>query len=121
MANHRFDRRPGDPAGCFHSAIEAVRIAVKYRTPVIVLSDTFLANSSEPWLVPSAADLPQIDPRFATKPNTADGDFLPYLRDEIGARPWAVPGTPGLEHRIGGLEKDDVSGNISYEPENPSA
>jgi 2-oxoglutarate ferredoxin oxidoreductase subunit alpha len=109
---------PATPAGCFHAAIEAARIAVKYRTPVIVLSDTFLANSSEPWLVPSAADLPQIDPNFATKPNTADGDFLPYLRDESGARPWAVPGTPGLEHRIGGLEKDDVSGDISYEPEN---
>jgi 2-oxoglutarate ferredoxin oxidoreductase subunit alpha len=109
---------PATPAGCFHAAIEAVRIAVKYRTPVIVLSDTFLANSSEPWLVPSAAELPRIDPNFATKPNTADGDFLPYLRDESGARPWAVPGTPGLEHRIGGLEKDDVSGDISYEAEN---
>jgi 2-oxoglutarate ferredoxin oxidoreductase subunit alpha len=109
---------PATPAGCFDAAIEAVQIAVRYRTPVIVLSDTFLANSSEPWLVPSAADLPQIDPRFATKPNTADGDFLPYLRDESGARPWALPGTPGLEHRIGGLEKEDVTGNISYEPAN---
>src|SRR3989440_7063179 len=101
---------PATPAGCFHAAIEAVRIAVRYRTPVIVLSDTFLANSSEPWKVPSAADLPQIDPNFATKPNTADGDFLPYLRDESGARPWAVPGTPGLEHRIGGVRKGEASG-----------
>jgi len=109
---------PSTPGGCFDMAIEAARIAVQFRTPVIVLSDTFLANSSEPWLVPSAADLPRIDPRFQTKPNTADGDFLPYLRDENGARPWAVPGTPGLEHRIGGLEKDDVTGNISYEPDN---
>jgi 2-oxoglutarate ferredoxin oxidoreductase subunit alpha len=69
-------------------------------------------------MVPSAADLPQIDPKFATKPNTADGDFMPYLRDERGARPWALPGTPGLEHRVGGLEKEDASGNISYDPEN---
>jgi 2-oxoglutarate/2-oxoacid ferredoxin oxidoreductase subunit alpha len=109
---------PATPGGCFDTALEAARIAVKYRTPVIVLSDTFLANSSEPWPVPKAADLPEIDPRFATKPNTADGDFLPYLRDENGARPWAVPGTPGLRHRIGGLEKEDVSGNISYDPLN---
>src|SRR5947207_8045759 len=109
---------PSTPAGCFHTAIEAARIAVEYRTPVIILSDTFLANSSEPWLVPRAADLPQIDPRFATQPNTADGEFLPYLRDENGARPWAVPGTPGLQHRVGGLEKEDLTGNISYEPEN---
>jgi 2-oxoglutarate ferredoxin oxidoreductase subunit alpha len=109
---------PSTPANCFDTVIEAVRIAVTYRTPVILLSDTFLANSSEPWRVPSAADLPQIDPRFATKPNTADGDFLPYLRDENGARPWAVPGTPGLQHRVGGLEKEDLTGNVSYDPEN---
>jgi 2-oxoglutarate ferredoxin oxidoreductase subunit alpha len=105
------------PAQCFDAALEAVRIAVRYRTPVILLSDTFLANSSEPWRIPSVEDLPRLDPDFAIAPN--DGQrFLPYLRDESLARPWAVPGTPGLQHRIGGLEKEDVTGNISYEPEN---
>jgi 2-oxoglutarate ferredoxin oxidoreductase subunit alpha len=105
------------PGQCFDGALEAVRIAVTYRTPVILLSDTFLANSSEPWQIPNVADLPVVDPSFATKPN--DGDkFLPYARDERLARPWAIPGTPGLQHRIGGLEKEDVTGNISYEPEN---
>ena len=102
------------PGGCFYTAIEAVRIAVKYRTPVILLSDTFLANSSEPWMVPDVNSLPAIDPGFATSP---DG-FMPYARDENLARPWAVPGTHGLRHRIGGLEKEDVTGNISYAPEN---
>ncbi len=105
------------PADCFHAAVEAVRIAVRYRTPVILLSDTFLANSSEPWKLPDAADLPEIDPDFAEKPNAGD-EFLPYLRDEHGARPWAIPGTPGLQHRIGGLEKEAGSGNISYDPAN---
>ncbi|MGH2660045.1 MAG: 2-oxoacid:acceptor oxidoreductase subunit alpha [Actinomycetota bacterium] len=105
------------PANCFDVAIEACRIAVKYRTPVILLSDTFLANSSEPWLLPDVESLPTIDPGFATKPN-AGTEFLPYLRDEHLARPWAVPGTPGLRHRIGGLEKEDGTGDISYEPEN---
>jgi 2-oxoglutarate ferredoxin oxidoreductase subunit alpha len=108
---------PATPAGCFDAAIEAVRIAVKYRTPVILLSDTFLANSSEPWLVPSAADIAPIDPGFATGPNAGD-EFLPYSRDENGARPWAVPGTPGTVHRIGGLEKEHGSGNISYDSDN---
>jgi 2-oxoglutarate ferredoxin oxidoreductase subunit alpha len=102
------------PGGCFYTALEAVRIAVKYRTPVVLLSDTFLANSSEPWLVPDVSKLPEIDPGFATSP---DG-FQPYARDEHLARPWAIPGTPGLRHRIGGLEKEDVTGNISYAPEN---
>ncbi|MGZ4152817.1 MAG: 2-oxoacid:acceptor oxidoreductase subunit alpha, partial [Actinomycetota bacterium] len=101
---------------CFDAAIEAVRIAVKYRTPVIVLSDTFLGNSSEPWLIPTVEDLPAIDPNFATGPN-AGQEFLPYLRDENLARPWAVPGTPGLRHRVGGLEKDET-GAISYDPLN---
>jgi 2-oxoglutarate/2-oxoacid ferredoxin oxidoreductase subunit alpha len=105
------------PSNCFDSAIEAVRIAVTHRTPVILLSDTFLANSSEPWRLPEAAKLPDIDPGFATEPNH-DGGFMPYLRDDKLARPWAVPGTPGLRHRIGGLEKEDVTGNISYQPEN---
>jgi 2-oxoglutarate/2-oxoacid ferredoxin oxidoreductase subunit alpha len=105
------------PAGCFSAAIEAVRLAVKYRTPVVLLSDTFLANSSEPWRLPSVHDMPEIDPAFATEPNH-DGQFWPYLRNEDLARPWAVPGTQGLRHRIGGLEKEDGTGNISYEPAN---
>jgi 2-oxoglutarate/2-oxoacid ferredoxin oxidoreductase subunit alpha len=107
---------PFSPGNCFDAAIEAVRIAVKYRTPVIVLSDTFLANSSEPWMIPAIHSLPAIDPDFATGPN-AGQEFLPYLRDEHLARPWAIPGTPGLRHRIGGLEKDET-GAISYEPLN---
>jgi 2-oxoglutarate ferredoxin oxidoreductase subunit alpha len=103
------------PGQCFQAAYEAVRIAVRYRTPVILLEDLFLANSTEPWKIPSAADLPAIDPRFAV----ATGDeFQPYERNADGARPWAIPGTPGLQHRIGGLEKQDGTGNISYEPAN---
>ncbi len=110
---------PRSPADCFDAAIEAVRIAVTYRTPVFLLSDGYLANGSEPWLVPSVAALPTLDPAFATGPNGDDGAFLPYQRDpETLARPWAVPGTPGLEHRIGGLEKADGTGNISYDPAN---
>src|SRR2546428_13027237 len=105
------------PSNCFDAALEAVRIAVKYRTPVILLSDTFLSNSSEPWRLPDVAALPTIEPRFATQPNHDDG-FMPYLRDENLARPWALPGAPGLEHRIGGLEKQDVTGNISYDAAN---
>jgi 2-oxoglutarate ferredoxin oxidoreductase subunit alpha len=104
------------PAHCFAAAVEACRIAVKHRTPVILLSDTFLGNSSEPWLIPDVDSLPEIRPDFATGPN-AGTEFLPYLRDEDLARPWAIPGTPGLRHRIGGLEKDEAS-NISYEPLN---
>ncbi|MBX5470522.1 MAG: 2-oxoacid:acceptor oxidoreductase subunit alpha [Thermoleophilaceae bacterium] len=105
------------PAQCFEAAIEAVRIAVRYRTPVILLTDTFLANSSEPWRLPEVSELPEIDPAFATEHNT-EGGFWPYKRDERLARPWAIPGTPGLQHRIGGLEKQDLTGNISYDPEN---
>ena len=106
------------PGHCFEAAIEAARIALKYRTPVYLLSDAYLANGSEPWLVPNVADLPDIAPVFATEPN--DGDrYLPYVRDDRTlARDWAVPGTPGLEHRIGGLEKEDRTGNISYDPDN---
>jgi 2-oxoglutarate/2-oxoacid ferredoxin oxidoreductase subunit alpha len=104
------------PADCFEATLEAARIAITYRTPVILLSDTFLANSSEPWRLPEVGDLPQIDPGFATE-SDADG-FQPYARDERGARPWALPGTPGLNHVIGGLEKEDVTGQISYEPDN---
>src|ERR671930_619030 len=101
------------PAGCFDMAIEAARIAIKYRTPVFLLSDAYLANGSEPWLIPDVGDLPDISTSFASEPN--DGDrFLPYKRDpETLARPWAIPGTPGLEHRIGGLEKGDETGNVS--------
>ncbi len=108
---------PATPSDCFESAIEAVRIAVRYRTPVILLADGFLINSSEPWRLPRAADLPEIDPDFATGPNAGD-EFLPYLRDERGARPWAIPGTPGLQHRLGGLEKEHGSGKVSYEGDN---
>ncbi|MCA1830693.1 MAG: 2-oxoglutarate ferredoxin oxidoreductase subunit alpha, partial [Actinobacteria bacterium] len=108
---------PRTPAECFHAAIEAARIALKYRTPVYILSDTFLANSSEPWHIPDASSLPDISTQFATLPNH-EGTYWPYLRDENLARPWAVPGTPGLEHRIGGLEKQDGTGNVSYDPAN---
>jgi 2-oxoglutarate ferredoxin oxidoreductase subunit alpha len=108
---------------CFEAAIEAVRIAVKYRTPVFLLSDGSLANGAEPWKLPEISSLPEIDPGFATSPNheAEDGtvSFWPYARDEETlARPWAVPGTPGLEHRIGGLEKEDGTGNVSYDPPN---
>ena len=106
------------PSHCFYAAIEAVRIALKYRTPVFLLSDGYLANGSEPWRLPDVESLPDISVPFATEANL-DGDFMPYLRDpETLARPWAIPGTPGLEHRIGGLEKADVTGNISYDPDN---
>ncbi len=105
------------PGHCFDAALEAARIAVKYRTPVILLSDTFLGNSSEPWPIPDVDALPTIDPNFATGPN-AGQEFLPYLRDEHLARPWAIPGTRGLRHRIGGLEKEDGTGDISYDAEN---
>jgi 2-oxoglutarate/2-oxoacid ferredoxin oxidoreductase subunit alpha len=106
------------PGECFEAAIEAARIAVKYRTPVFLLSDAYLANGSEPWLLPDLAELPDISVDFATEPNF-EGEFMPYLRDESTlARPWAIPGTPGLEHRIGGLEKADVTGNVSYDPDN---
>ncbi|MGZ4189576.1 MAG: 2-oxoacid:acceptor oxidoreductase subunit alpha [Actinomycetota bacterium] len=108
---------PRTPAECFSAAIEAARIALKYRTPVFILSDTFLANSSEPWRVPHVRELSDISVPFATGPNH-DGEFWPYLRDENLARPWAVPGTPGLEHRVGGLEKQDGTGNVSYDPQN---
>ncbi|HUJ40196.1 MAG TPA: 2-oxoacid:acceptor oxidoreductase subunit alpha [Candidatus Acidoferrales bacterium] len=103
------------PADCFWTAVEASRIAIKYMVPVIVLSDGYLANGAEPWRIPKASEIPSIPVHFATDPN----GFLPYKRDpKTLARPWAVPGTPGLEHRIGGIEKQDVVGNISYEPLN---
>jgi 2-oxoglutarate ferredoxin oxidoreductase subunit alpha len=134
---------PATPADCFETAMEAVRIAVKYRTPVIILSDGYLANGSEPWRIPDVADLPKLRDEFSFAPGTGsngpaangpaangaaangaaagegDGDFLPFQRDpQTLARPWAIPGTPGLEHRIGGIEKADVTGTISYDPDN---
>ncbi|GAA1992401.1 2-oxoacid:acceptor oxidoreductase subunit alpha [Kitasatospora viridis] len=110
---------PATPAECFDAALEAARIAVAYRTPVMLLSDGYLANGSEPWRIPAVDELPVIEPDFATGPNTEDGAFWPYKRDAATlARPWAVPGTPGLEHRIGGIEKQDGTGNISYDPAN---
>ncbi|QGX08475.1 2-oxoacid:acceptor oxidoreductase subunit alpha [Janibacter melonis] len=114
---------PQTPADCFDAAVEAVRIATTYRTPVMLLSDGYLANGSEPWRIPDVADLPDLTVELATGPNATDESgeevFLPYLRDpETLARPWAVPGTPGLEHRIGGIEKADGTGNISYDPDN---
>src|SRR6266536_3145569 len=106
------------PGDCFDAAIEACRIALKYRTPVFMLSDAYLANGSEPWLIPDPDTIPEIGVEFADAPNQ-DGAFMPYLRDpDTLARPWAIPGTPGLEHRIGGLEKADRTGNVSYDPEN---
>jgi 2-oxoglutarate/2-oxoacid ferredoxin oxidoreductase subunit alpha len=106
------------PGDCFDATLEACRIAVTYRTPVFMLSDAYLANGSEPWLIPDPDAIPEIPVEFADAPNQ-DGTFMPYLRDpETLARPWALPGTPGLEHRIGGLEKADVTGNVSYDPDN---
>ncbi len=106
------------PGDCFDATLEACRIALTYRTPVFMLSDAYLANGSEPWLIPDPDSIPEIEVEFATAPNQ-DGAFMPYLRDpQTLARPWAVPGTPGLEHRIGGLEKADVTGNVSYDPDN---
>jgi len=106
---------PATPGDCFFIAYEAVRIAIKYMVPVIVLSDGFLANGSEPWRIPDPNTLPPIEVHFRTDP---DG-FLPYLRDPATlGRPWVRPGTPGLEHRIGGIEKQDGTGDISYDPDN---
>jgi 2-oxoglutarate ferredoxin oxidoreductase subunit alpha len=106
---------PATPGDCFFVAYEAIRIAVKYMVPVIVLSDGYLANGAEPWLIPDPKSLPDIDVHFRTDPE----GFHPYAREEATlARPWVRPGTPGLEHRIGGLEKQDVTGNVSYDPDN---
>ena len=106
---------PATPADCFHMAIEAVRLAFKYMSPVFYLSDGYLANGAEPWAIPEIDSLPKIDVEFATDPTT----FMPYARDEETlARPFALPGTPGLEHRIGGIEKQHITGNVNYDPEN---
>ena len=106
------------PSDCFFAVYEAFRIAVQHMTPVIFLSDGYIANGAEPWRFPQSKDLPAIEVRFKTQLGEGEEKFLPYLRDEKGVRPWAVPGTPGLEHRIGGLEKQNVTGAVSYDPEN---
>ena len=106
------------PGDCFYAAYEAARVALKYMTPVVLLTDGYLANGSEPWKIPNLDDMGAIDVEFA-KGSNGNGEFLPYKRnEETLARPWAIPGTPGLEHRIGGLEKADVTGHVSYDPEN---
>jgi 2-oxoglutarate/2-oxoacid ferredoxin oxidoreductase subunit alpha len=111
---------PASPGDCFTAAIEAARIAVKYRTPVILLSDGYLANGSEPWRIPELASLPDLSEQFAfAAPAEGGVEFEPFRRDPVTlARPWAVPGTPGLEHRVGGIEKADITGDISYDPDN---
>jgi 2-oxoglutarate ferredoxin oxidoreductase subunit alpha len=110
---------PQSPADCFDAAIEAIRIATQYRTPVFLLSDGYIANGSEPWKIPQLPSLPDLTVEFLQEPNGPDGEFLPYLRDEKTlARPWAIPGTAGLEHRLGGIEKADKTGHISYDPDN---
>ena len=107
------------PGDCFFAAYEACRIAVKYMTPVILLTDGYLANGSEPWQIPKIDDLPDFNVSFADESILADGQFLSYSRDKKTlARPWAIPGTAGLEHRIGGIEKEDLTGNVSYDPDN---
>ncbi len=102
------------PSNCFYMAIEASRLALKYMTPVVLLTDGYIANGTEPWKLPDVDKLPKIEVKFRTDPE----GFQPYLRDENLVRPWALPGTPGLEHRIGGLEKEDITGNVSYDPQN---
>lgn len=106
------------PSDCFNAIYEAFRISVKHMTPVIFLSDGYIANGSEPWRFPKSADLEPIEVKFKTGLAEGEEQFLPYHRDENLVRPWAVPGTPGLEHRIGGLEKQNITGNVSYDPEN---
>lgn len=106
------------PSDCFSAVYEAVRIAVQHMTPIIFLSDGYIANGSEPWKFPKSEELPKIDVKFKTQLNDGEEKFQPYLRDENLVRPWAVPGTQGLEHRIGGLEKQNITGNVSYDPEN---
>lgn len=106
------------PSDCFDVAIEACRIALQHMTPVILLSDGYIANGAEPWKFPTSADIKPIEVNFKTSKDDGDAKYMPYKRDEKLVRPWAVPGTAGLEHRIGGLEKQDVTGNVNYEPEN---
>jgi 2-oxoglutarate/2-oxoacid ferredoxin oxidoreductase subunit alpha len=114
---------PQSPADCFPTALEAVQLAVKYRTPVVILSDGYIANGAEPWLIPDLSAIPAIDPQLANAANATNKSgepvFLPYLRDpDTLARPWAIPGTAGLQHRIGGIEKAKDTGAVSYDPAN---
>lgn len=112
---------PCSPSDCFSMVFEAVRLAISFMTPVFLLSDGYLANGAEPWLLPKIDELPRIEVKHPTGPNSngnGDHEFLPYKRDSRLVRPWAIPGTPGLEHRIGGLEKQDVTGNVNYEAAN---
>ncbi|HMH21544.1 MAG TPA: hypothetical protein VK563_07205, partial [Puia sp.] len=106
------------PNDCFDAVYEAIRIAVQHMTPVIFLSDGYIANGAEPWKFPKSEELVPIEVKFKKELGHGEEKFLPYLRDEKLVRPWAIPGTPGLEHRIGGLEKQNITGNVSYEPEN---
>jgi 2-oxoglutarate ferredoxin oxidoreductase subunit alpha len=106
------------PSDCFDVAYEAIRIAIQHMTPVILLSDGYIANGAEPWKFPQSADLQPIDVKFKTQLGHGEDKFQPYLRDEKLVRPWVIPGTAGMEHRIGGLEKQNITGNISYEAEN---
>jgi 2-oxoglutarate ferredoxin oxidoreductase subunit alpha len=106
------------PSDCFHAALEAARIALEHMTPVILLSDGYIANGAEPWKFPTVESLPEIKVKFKTSLADGEDNYLPYLRDEKGVRPWAIPGTPGLEHRVGGLEKQNITGNVNYEPDN---
>jgi 2-oxoglutarate/2-oxoacid ferredoxin oxidoreductase subunit alpha len=106
------------PADCFEAVLEAARIAVQHMTPVIFLSDGYIANGAEPWKFPTVDSLPKFEVKFKTMLGDGEDKFQPYLRDEKGVRPWAIPGTPGLEHRIGGLEKQNITGNVNYEPDN---
>ena len=106
------------PSDCFQTAFEAVRIAIQHMTPVILLSDGYIANGAEPWKFPSMSDMPEIAVKFRGPREETDPAFMPYQRDENLVRPWAIPGTKGLEHRVGGLEKQDITGNVSYDPEN---
>jgi len=106
------------PSDCFEVAYEAVRIAIQHMTPIILLSDGYIANGAEPWKFPAAADLPPIHVKFKTELWEGEQKFQPYLRDENLVRPWVIPGTAALEHRIGGLEKQNITGNISYDPDN---
>jgi 2-oxoglutarate ferredoxin oxidoreductase subunit alpha len=105
---------PATPAECFSMALEASRLAIKYMVPVMYLSDGYIANGSEPWKIPAPESIPEIEVKFRTDPE----GFKPYLRDENLTRPWALPGTPGLEHRVGGLEKANITGDVNYDPEN---
>jgi len=106
------------PSDCFSAVYEAVRISVQHMTPVIFLSDGFIANGAEPWKFPKSSELNKIEVKFKTELGENEEKFQPYLRDEKLVRPWAIPGTPGLEHRIGGIEKQNITGNVSYDPDN---